>query len=248
MRISQAYFSGRLLDFPITHTFSDSFFVNVPVAAESLQPLINSRLKLLQFNNTSWISFIASHVTYTKFGPIPVPGRTNGILVRTYVHDEDGNKGIFHFAMDFSDKTYASLANKLYFKSRVHQWLLDPSMALSSCESSHINFTSAGYSMDAVYPCDSSTGTPLNSEAADFFVNSANFWYFQDSSKLYRSSARTDIPTAATVATSKNVNVKISNLDSYPVPIFADSSACSISGACFYLKEFTALLLPHEVI
>lgn len=231
----------------ITHTFSDSLFVNVPVNSSVLTPLLHLKLTVREFHGTAWVSFIASHVTYTKFGILPVPGYTNGIVVRTYVTDKEGNNGIIHFVIDVSNKAYASLADSLYFKGRVSQWTVEPEMSISPCKNGSISFLAAKYEMTAEYPC-SESGAFLPPGYSEFFVNSANTWFFQDADKtvLYSSSSNTTVPQKAVSVVPTKLSIVPST--SFPIPFSGTPSACNTPGTCFYLKEWTALLYPQAQI
>lgn len=227
----------------ITHTFSNSLFVNVPVNASEIKPLLHPDLTIRSYEGSAWLSVIATQVTYTKFGPVPVPGLTKGVLVRTYVQDKQGNNGVFYFCLSFSSSTYASVADKMYFKSRVPQWTIDSGMNIDVYGTA-VNFNAPQFPFSLNY---TSLGAPLlpNNDIT-FFVNSANFWFFQsaDKKQLFRSKTFTKVPHPAVVV--KPFALAVEMHQDYPIP-FTASNTCG-KGGCFYLPEFTAVLQPQEQI
>jgi uncharacterized protein len=80
-------------------------FVHWPVAAELLQPLIASGLRLDTFAGRAWVSvtpFTMWGIRPTFFPPLPVLSQSHELNVRTYVHVE-GVPGVWFFSLDASN-------------------------------------------------------------------------------------------------------------------------------------------------
>jgi len=100
-------------------------FVHWPVAAELLQPLLASGLRLDTFAGRAWVSvtpFTMWGMRPLFFPPLPMLSQSHELNVRTYVHVE-GVPGIWFFSLDASNALAvfgARLALGLpYFRARM---------------------------------------------------------------------------------------------------------------------------------
>jgi uncharacterized protein len=86
-------------------TWGKLLFLHWPVAAELLQPLIPSRLRLDTFEGRAWVSvapFTMWGIRPIFFPPLPVLSQSHELNVRTYVHME-GVPGAWFFSLDASN-------------------------------------------------------------------------------------------------------------------------------------------------
>lgn len=86
-------------------TWGKLLFVHWPVAAELLQPLIASGLRLDTFEGRAWVSvtpFTMWGIRPLFFPPLPVLSQSHELNVRTYVHVE-GLPGVWFFSLDASN-------------------------------------------------------------------------------------------------------------------------------------------------
>jgi len=106
-------------------TWGKLLFLHWPVAAELLQPLIPSRLRLDTFEGQAWVSvapFTMWGIRPIFFPPLPVLSQSHELNVRTYVHME-GVQGAWFFSLDASN-ALAVLGARLslglpYFRARM---------------------------------------------------------------------------------------------------------------------------------
>jgi uncharacterized protein len=106
-------------------TWGKLLFLHWPVAAELLQPLIPSRLRLDTFEGQAWVSvtpFTMWGIRPIFFPPLPVLSQSHELNVRTYVHME-GVPGAWFFSLDASN-ALAVLGARLslglpYFRARM---------------------------------------------------------------------------------------------------------------------------------
>jgi uncharacterized protein YqjF (DUF2071 family) len=100
-------------------------FLHWPIAAELLQPLIASGLRLDTFEGRAWVSvspFTMWGIRPIFFPPLPVLSQSHELNVRTYVHVE-GVPGVWFFSLDASN-ALAVLGARLslglpYFRARM---------------------------------------------------------------------------------------------------------------------------------
>jgi uncharacterized protein YqjF (DUF2071 family) len=86
-------------------TWGKLLFVHWPVAAEVLQPLLASGLRLDTFEGRAWVSvlpFTMWGIRPLFFPPLPVLSQSHELNVRTYVHVE-GIPGVWCFSLDASN-------------------------------------------------------------------------------------------------------------------------------------------------
>ena len=86
-------------------TWAKLLFVHWPVAAELLQPLIASGLRLDTFEGQAWVSvspFTMWGIRPIFFPPLPVLSQSHELNVRTYVH-VGGVPGVWFFSLDASN-------------------------------------------------------------------------------------------------------------------------------------------------
>lgn len=231
----------------ITHTFSNSLFVNIPINASQIQRFLHPDLTIRLHEGSAWLSVIATQVTYTKFGPVPIPGLIlpKGVLVRTYVTDTEGIDGVYYFSMSFSSQTYSYLINKNYLLHRVWQYTIDGNMTMDAYATvPSVQFNAPQFPFSLNYTILGAPRLPNND--VSFFVNSANTWFFcpETMTQFFRSKTPTKVPYPAVVV--KPFSLDLNMHENFPIK-FTASDTCG-NGNCFYLPEFTVVLEPQERI
>lgn len=104
----------------------DVLFVHWPVPVEALRPLVPEDLSLDTFNGTAWVGLVPFHMTGVRpaWSP-PAPGvstfhETN---VRTYVHLDGREPGVWFFSLDAASSLAVRIARFWwylpYFRSRM---------------------------------------------------------------------------------------------------------------------------------
>ena len=99
------------------HRWAKLTFLHWRVAAETLQPLLPSGLRILQFDGSAWLGVVPFSMEriHPGWSP-PVPGiswflETN---VRTYVIDEHGVSGVWFFSLDANQRLAVSIARTFW--------------------------------------------------------------------------------------------------------------------------------------
>ena len=104
----------------------DLLFVHWPVPVEVLRPLVPPELAIDTFEGTAWVGLVPFHMTGVRpaWSP-PVPGvstfhETN---VRTYVHRDGRDPGVWFFSLDAASSLAVRVArfwwHLPYFRSRM---------------------------------------------------------------------------------------------------------------------------------
>ena len=103
---------------PVMHqSWRELLFVHWPVAADELRPLVPPRLELDLHEGTAYVGLVPFTMTGVRpVGLPPVPGLSSfhETNVRTYVHREGRDPGVWFFSLDAANRVAVSLARRLY--------------------------------------------------------------------------------------------------------------------------------------
>jgi uncharacterized protein len=95
----------------------DLLFVHWPIRAEELRPLVPPQLELDLFEGTAYVGLVP--FTMTGVRPVGLPSvrglsRFHETNVRTYVHRDGRDPGVWFFSLDAANRVAVSLARRLY--------------------------------------------------------------------------------------------------------------------------------------
>src|SRR5579875_1339985 len=92
-------------------------FIHWPIRPEELRPLVPSQLELDLFEGVAYVGLVPFTMTGVRpVGLPPVRGlsRFHETNVRTYVHREGRDPGVWFFSLDAANPVAVSLARRLY--------------------------------------------------------------------------------------------------------------------------------------
>ena len=105
-------------DWPVMRQrWRELLFLHWPVAAEDLRPLVPPALELDLFEGTAYVGLVPFTMEGVRpVGLPPVRGLSNfhETNVRTYVHREGRDPGVWFFSLDAANRIAVSLARRLF--------------------------------------------------------------------------------------------------------------------------------------
>jgi len=104
--------SGRPVGY---QTWTDLLFVHWPVIPEALAPLIPSRLTLDTFQGFAWVGLVAFDMSGVRprwFPALPGCGAFHETNIRTYVHRDGEDPGVWFFSLDASNSLAVEVAKR----------------------------------------------------------------------------------------------------------------------------------------
>jgi len=99
------------------HVWTNLLFVHWRVPAEILQPLLPRQLTLDTFQGEAWVGLVPFHMSGVRPRWSPaVPGVSNfhETNVRTYVHYQGGECGVWFFSLDAANRLAVTLARRFW--------------------------------------------------------------------------------------------------------------------------------------
>jgi uncharacterized protein YqjF (DUF2071 family) len=100
----------------MTQTWHNLLFAHVPIAPESLLPLVPRGVELDTFEGQAWLGVIAFRLSRIRLRGLPEIGLVshfNEVNLRTYVTHE-GNPGVLFLSMDANNRPAIALARPLF--------------------------------------------------------------------------------------------------------------------------------------
>ncbi len=181
------------------HHWGDLLFLHWRVPTEVLQPLVPKGLTIDTFEGNAFIGLVPFDMTGVRpwWSPI-VPGVSNfhETNVRTYVHQNGNNPGVWFFSLDASNSLAVRLARWSwglnYYRSRMlilrnDQQIAYRSQRLWPGEASPYIDVAARW--DEFLPTDHSAGRDnptVPAESLEFFLGERYLLYTQKGRHLYR--------------------------------------------------------------
>jgi uncharacterized protein YqjF (DUF2071 family) len=97
--------------------WSDLGFLHWPVPAAALRPLVPARLEVDVHEGQAWVGLVPFHVSGSRAAVLPpIPGldRFHEVNVRTYVHLDGRDPGVWFFSLDANHRVAVLTARRLY--------------------------------------------------------------------------------------------------------------------------------------
>jgi len=98
-------------------TWSELLFLHWPVAEALLRPLIPAGLDIDTYDGRAWVGlvpFTISGIRMRFLPPLPFASRFHEVNVRTYVHHQGRDPGVWFFSLDAANALAVQVARRFY--------------------------------------------------------------------------------------------------------------------------------------